>query len=101
MDLAPSQLAALTAIADHGTFEAAARALHVTPSAVSQRIRALESTVGRGGGRGRARGGAAAGPCPAARGGPHPATAGTPDPAALRRGARRADGCRAGAGRAA
>jgi LysR family transcriptional regulator (chromosome initiation inhibitor) len=47
MDLAPSQLAALTAIADHGTFEAAARALHVTPSAVSQRIRALEASVGR------------------------------------------------------
>src|SRR3954447_24225994 len=47
MDLAPSQLAALVAIADHGTFEAAARHLHVTPSAVSQRIRALESQVGR------------------------------------------------------
>ncbi len=47
MDPAPSQLAALTAIADHGTFEAAARALHVTPSAISQRIRALESSVGR------------------------------------------------------
>ncbi|HCB06118.1 MAG TPA: transcriptional regulator ArgP [Nocardioides bacterium] len=37
---------ALVAIADHGTFDAAARALHVTPSAVSQRIRALESEVG-------------------------------------------------------
>jgi LysR family transcriptional regulator (chromosome initiation inhibitor) len=37
---------ALVAIADHGTFEAAARALHVTPSAVSQRIRALEREVG-------------------------------------------------------
>lgn len=47
MELAPSQLAALVAIADHGTFEAAARALHVTPSAISQRIRALESQVGR------------------------------------------------------
>ncbi|HYF72767.1 MAG TPA: LysR family transcriptional regulator ArgP [Nocardioides sp.] len=47
MDLAPSQLAALVAIADHGTFEAAARQLHVTPSAVSQRIRALESEVGQ------------------------------------------------------
>jgi len=47
MDLAPSQLAALDAIADHGTFEAAARAQHETPSAVSQRIRALESEVGR------------------------------------------------------
>jgi LysR family transcriptional regulator, chromosome initiation inhibitor len=45
MDPAPAQLEALAAIADHGTFEAAARALHVTPSAISQRIRALESEV--------------------------------------------------------
>lgn len=30
-----------------GTFDAAARELHVTPSAVSQRIKALESRVGR------------------------------------------------------
>jgi LysR family transcriptional regulator (chromosome initiation inhibitor) len=37
---------ALVAIAEHGTFDAAARALHVTPSAVSQRIRALEQEVG-------------------------------------------------------
>jgi LysR family transcriptional regulator (chromosome initiation inhibitor) len=35
------------AIADLGTFDAAARHLHVTPSAVSQRIRALESTLGQ------------------------------------------------------
>jgi LysR family transcriptional regulator (chromosome initiation inhibitor) len=47
MELNPVQLETLVAIADHGTFEAAARALHVTPSAVSQRVRALESTVGR------------------------------------------------------
>ena len=47
MELQPAQLAALVAIADHGTFEAAARHLHVTPSAVSQRIRALESAVGQ------------------------------------------------------
>lgn len=40
-------LRALLAIVDTGTFEAAARALHVTPSAVSQRIKALESQVGR------------------------------------------------------
>ncbi|WP_182524913.1 LysR family transcriptional regulator ArgP [Nocardioides dongkuii] len=43
----PDQLAALVAIADHGTFEAAARHLHVSPSAVSQRIRALESAAGQ------------------------------------------------------
>lgn len=47
MDLAPAQLDALVAIADHGTFESAARHLHVTASAVSQRIRALESEVGQ------------------------------------------------------
>ncbi len=43
----PAQLDALVAIADHGSFEAAARALHVTASAVSQRIRALETTAGQ------------------------------------------------------
>lgn len=43
----PAQLEALVAIADHGSFEAAARALHVTASAVSQRIRALESLAGQ------------------------------------------------------
>lgn len=47
MDLPPARLAALVAVVDTGTFEAAARALHVTPSAVSQRVRALESAVGR------------------------------------------------------
>ncbi len=36
----------LTAV-DEGTFDAAAAALHVTPSAVSQRIKALEQRVGR------------------------------------------------------
>ena len=41
------QLRALLAIVDTGTFEAAARALRVTPSAVSQRIKALESQIGR------------------------------------------------------
>jgi len=35
---------ALVAIADHGTFDAAARALHVTPSAVSQRIHVIGRT---------------------------------------------------------
>src|SRR6478735_11223200 len=47
MDLVPAQLDALAAIADHGTFDAAARQLSITPSAVSQRIRALESEVGQ------------------------------------------------------
>lgn len=43
----PAQLQTLVAIADTGSFEAAAERLHVTPSAVSQRIRALETAVGR------------------------------------------------------
>ena len=47
MELNPSQLEALVAIADCGSFEAAARQLHVTPSAVSQRIRALEASAGQ------------------------------------------------------
>jgi LysR family transcriptional regulator, chromosome initiation inhibitor len=47
VDLNPGQLDALVAIADHGSFEAAARQLHITPSAVSQRIRALEVTAGQ------------------------------------------------------
>lgn len=47
MLLDPGWLAALAAIADHGTFDAAARHLHLTPSAVSQRVRALESEVGQ------------------------------------------------------
>ncbi len=47
MHLDPAWLTALTAIADHGTFDAAARHLHLTPSAVSQRIRALETEVGQ------------------------------------------------------
>lgn len=43
----PAQLAALAAVVGEGTFDAAARRLHVTPSAVSQRVKALEGTVGR------------------------------------------------------
>src|SRR5690606_32849934 len=43
----PDQLAALVAVIDHGSFEAAARALHVTPPAVSQRSKALERHWGR------------------------------------------------------
>jgi len=42
-----SHLAALAAVVDEGTFDAAARRLHVTPSAVSQRIKALETSVGQ------------------------------------------------------
>ncbi|EAP97937.1 chromosome replication initiation inhibitor protein [Janibacter sp. HTCC2649] len=41
------QLRALLAVVDTGTFEAAARELHVTPSAVSQRIKALEHSMGQ------------------------------------------------------
>ncbi|ANZ43589.1 transcriptional regulator ArgP [Lentzea guizhouensis] len=37
----------LLAVVDSGTFDAAASALHVTPSAVSQRIKALEQRTGR------------------------------------------------------
>src|ERR1700729_1585677 len=47
MELNPGQLEALVAIADHGSFDAAARRLHITPSAVSQRIRALEGATGQ------------------------------------------------------
>ncbi|TAJ48897.1 MAG: LysR family transcriptional regulator ArgP [Herbiconiux sp.] len=47
MDFEISQLAALEAAVSEGTFEAAARRLRVTPSAVSQRIKALETSVGR------------------------------------------------------
>ena len=43
----PDQLATLEAIAETGTFEAAAARLGVSPSAASQRIRALESALGR------------------------------------------------------
>ena len=41
------QLAALAAVVEHQTFDAAARALTITPSAVSQRIRALEAQLGQ------------------------------------------------------
>lgn len=47
MDLDPARLAALAAVAEEGTFEAAARRLHVTPSAVSQRVKALEEQAGQ------------------------------------------------------
>jgi LysR family transcriptional regulator (chromosome initiation inhibitor) len=41
------QLRALSAAVSAGTLEAAARELHVTPSAISQRLRALETATGR------------------------------------------------------
>ncbi|AHD00345.1 LysR family transcriptional regulator ArgP [Leisingera methylohalidivorans] len=46
MQMDPSQLAALSAVLRLGAFEAAAHALSVTPSAVSQRIKALEDRIG-------------------------------------------------------
>lgn len=42
----PDQLRALLAVVREGSFLAAARVLHVSPSAVSQRIRALEERCG-------------------------------------------------------
>src|SRR3954468_20970479 len=47
MELDLAQLRALDATVREGTLEAAARALHVTPSAISQRLRALEAATGR------------------------------------------------------
>ncbi len=41
------QLAAFAAVIEHGSFDTAAEHLHVTPSAVSQRIKALEQRVGQ------------------------------------------------------
>ena len=46
MDLDLGQLRALQAAVDTGTLDGAARALHVTPSAVSQRLKALEQATG-------------------------------------------------------
>src|SRR5215212_9717030 len=47
MDVDLAQLRTLVAVIDEGTLEAAARRLHVTPSAVSQRLRALEVAAGQ------------------------------------------------------
>lgn len=46
MDLPVEHLATFTAVLDEGSFEGAARRLHITPSAVSQRVRAMEQRVG-------------------------------------------------------
>ncbi|WP_018684276.1 LysR family transcriptional regulator [Actinokineospora enzanensis] len=43
----PRRLRVLRALADHGTVTAAGAALHLTPSAVSQQLAALESEVGQ------------------------------------------------------
>jgi LysR family transcriptional regulator (chromosome initiation inhibitor) len=43
----PEQALTLAAIITEGTFDAAAQRLHLTPSAVSQRVRALEMAIGR------------------------------------------------------
>src|SRR6185312_6561997 len=40
-------LRTLAAVVDGGTFEVAAASLHITPSAVSQRVKALEQQSGR------------------------------------------------------
>jgi LysR family transcriptional regulator (chromosome initiation inhibitor) len=40
-------LETLLAVVDHGTFDAAAAALRITPSAVSQRMKAMERAAGR------------------------------------------------------
>lgn len=44
--LDPTLLTTLAIVAREGSFERAARLLHVTPSAVSQRIRLLEDRAG-------------------------------------------------------
>jgi LysR family transcriptional regulator (chromosome initiation inhibitor) len=46
MSLEYPHLAALVAVVREGSFEGAARVLHVTPSAISQRIKLLEDQVG-------------------------------------------------------
>ncbi|MFI5506587.1 LysR family transcriptional regulator ArgP [Mycobacterium sp. NPDC051804] len=47
MQIDGQQLAAFAAVIEHGSFDAAATRLHVTPSAISQRIKALEQRVGQ------------------------------------------------------
>jgi LysR family transcriptional regulator (chromosome initiation inhibitor) len=47
MTFDPRQCEAVLAVLDAGSFEQAAARLHLTPSAVSQRVRALEETLGK------------------------------------------------------
>ncbi|MFD4506867.1 LysR family transcriptional regulator ArgP [Streptomyces sp. NPDC058457] len=47
LELPLDQVRTLLTVVDEGTFDAAAAALHVTPSAVSQRVKALEERTGR------------------------------------------------------
>ena len=46
-ELPLDQVRTLLAAVDEGTFDAAAASLHLTPSAVSQRVKALEQRIGR------------------------------------------------------
>ncbi len=43
----PVAVRTVAAVVEAGTFDGAARALHVTPSAVSQRVKAIEESVGQ------------------------------------------------------
>ena len=47
MELNQDNLVTLATVLREGTFDAAAAVLHITPSAVSQRIKALETSTGR------------------------------------------------------
>jgi LysR family transcriptional regulator (chromosome initiation inhibitor) len=47
VDIDGQQLTAFAAVIEQGSFDAAAASLHVTPSAISQRIKALEQRVGQ------------------------------------------------------
>lgn len=46
MDLPVEHLATFSVIVDEGSFEGAAKRLHITPSAVSQRVKSMEQRVG-------------------------------------------------------
>ena len=46
MDLPVEHLATFAVIVDEGSFEGAAKRLHITPSAVSQRVKSMEQRIG-------------------------------------------------------